>query len=94
MTGYKDNQLIHIHPVEAFQDNYIWLIHNDQNSIVVDPGDASPLIEVLQRKNLNLVAILVTHHHADHIGGVLELQKKYPHVKIFAPKKTNMILSI
>lgn len=50
MTGYKDNQLIHIHPVEAFQDNYIWLIHNDQNSIVVDPGDASPLIEVLQRK--------------------------------------------
>jgi len=41
----------------------------------------------LERKNLNLVAILVTHHHADHIGGVLELQKKYPHVKIFAPKK-------
>jgi len=41
MTGYIDNQLIHIHPVEAFQDNYIWLIHNDQNSIVVDPGDPS-----------------------------------------------------
>jgi len=87
MTGYKDNQLIHIHPVEAFQDNYIWLIHNDQNSIVVDPGDASPVIEILERKNLNLLAILVTHHHADHIGGVLELQKKYPHIKIFAPKK-------
>ncbi len=40
MTGYKENQLIHIDPIEAFQDNYIWLIHNDQNSIIVDPGDA------------------------------------------------------
>jgi len=87
MTGYKENQLIHIDPIEAFQDNYIWLIHNDQNSIIVDPGDAGPVISALERKNLNLVAILITHHHADHIGGVMELQEKYPHIKIFAPQK-------
>ena len=87
MTGYKENQLIHIDPIEAFQDNYIWLIHNDQNSIIVDPGDAKPVVSALERKKLNLVAILITHHHADHIGGVIALQKKYPHIKIFAPQK-------
>ena len=65
MTGYKENQLIHIDPIEAFQDNYIWLIHNDQNSIIVDPGDAKPVVSALERKKLNLVAILITHHHAD-----------------------------
>ncbi|CAM8421174.1 GloB Zn-dependent hydrolases, including glyoxylases [Candidatus Methylopumilus universalis] len=87
MTGYKENQLINIDPIEAFQDNYIWLIHNDQNSVIVDPGDAGPVISALERKNLNLVAILITHHHADHIGGVIALQEKYPHIKIFAPQK-------
>ena len=87
MTGYKENQLIHIDPIEAFQDNYIWLIHNDQNSIIVDPGDAKPVISALERKKLNLVAILITHHHADHIGGVIALQEKYPQIKIFAPQK-------
>ena len=87
MTGYKENQLIHIDPIEAFQDNYIWLIHNDQNSVIVDPGDAGPVISALERKNLNLVAILITHHHADHIDGVIALQEKYPHIKIFAPQK-------
>jgi hydroxyacylglutathione hydrolase len=87
MTGYKENQLIHIHAIEAFQDNYIWLIHNDQNSIIVDPGDAKPVISALERKKLNLVAVLITHHHADHIGGVMALQEKYPHIKVFAPEK-------
>lgn len=87
MTGYKENQLIHIDPIEAFQDNYIWLIHNDQNSIIVDPGDAKPVVSALERKKLNLVAILITHHHADHIGGVIALQEKYPDIKIFAPQK-------
>ena len=87
MTGYKENQLIQIEPIKAFQDNYIWLIHNNKNCIVVDPGDANPVIETLERKSLGLLAILITHHHADHIGGVSELKKKYPDIKIFAPHK-------
>ena len=87
MTGYKEKQFIKIEPIEAFQDNYIWLIHNEQNCIIVDPGDARPVIEVLERKNLSLIAILITHHHADHVGGVIELHKKYPDIKIFAPQK-------
>ncbi|MSQ81088.1 MAG: hydroxyacylglutathione hydrolase, partial [Candidatus Methylopumilus sp.] len=87
MTGYKENQLIYIDPIQAFQDNYIWLIHNHQKSIVIDPGDANPVIQTLEKRSLHLVAILVTHHHADHIGGVSELKKKYPNVKIFAPNE-------
>lgn len=87
MTGYKENKQIHIDPIEAFEDNYIWLIRNDQNCIIIDPGIAAPVIACLERRNLKLIAILITHHHADHIGGVLELQEKYPHIKIFAPQK-------
>ena len=87
MTGYKENQLLYIDPIEALQDNYIWLIHNDQNCLVVDPGEAKCVIKTLERKNLHLIAILVTHHHADHIGGIPELKEKYPHTKIFAPEK-------
>jgi hydroxyacylglutathione hydrolase len=87
MTGYKENKQIHIDPIEAFQDNYIWLIHNDQNCIIVDPGEAAPVIACLEKRNLKLIAIFITHHHADHIGGVLELQEKYPHIRIFAPHK-------
>ncbi len=87
MTGYKENQLLYIDPIEALQDNYIWLIHNDQNCLVVDPGEAKCVIKTLERKNLHLIAILVTHHHADHIGGIPELKEKYPHIKIFAPEK-------
>jgi hydroxyacylglutathione hydrolase len=87
MTGYKENKQIHIDPIEAFEDNYIWLIRNDQNCIIIDPGIAAPVIACLERRNLKLIAILITHHHADHIGGVLELQEKYRHIKIFAPQK-------
>ena len=87
MTGYKENKQIHIDPIEAFEDNYIWLIRNDQNCIIIDPGIAAPVIACLERRNLKLIAILITHHHADHIGGVIELQEKYPHIKIFAPQK-------
>jgi hydroxyacylglutathione hydrolase len=87
MIGYKENQLIHVEPIKAFQDNYIWLIYNDKNCIVVDPGDANPVIETIERKSLGFVAILITHHHADHIGGVRKLQKKYQNIKIFAPHK-------
>lgn len=64
--------MLHVHPVPAFQDNYIWLIQaeNSQKALIVDPGDAIPVIEALKQLNLEPVAILITHHHADHIGGI------------------------
>ena len=57
-------------PIPAFADNYLWLLHDGRQALVVDPGDAAPVQQVLQENNLELTAILVTHHHADHTGGV------------------------
>ena len=60
-------------PIPAFSDNYIWLIHHQGVAIIVDPGDAQPVLQRLSAMNLRLEAILVTHHHHDHIGGVQAL---------------------
>lgn len=62
--------MIHIHPVPAFSDNYLWVIHNARQAALVDPGDAQPVLDYLAAKHLTLTAILCTHHHSDHVGGV------------------------
>ncbi|WP_077002919.1 hydroxyacylglutathione hydrolase [Variovorax sp. KK3] len=61
-------------PLPAFADNYIWMLQDGRNAIVVDPGDAAPVFDALARGSLQLAAILVTHHHADHTGGVAALR--------------------
>ena len=61
-------------PLPAFADNYIWMLHDGQRALVVDPGDAEPVFGALQRLGLQLQTILVTHHHADHVGGVDKLR--------------------
>jgi hydroxyacylglutathione hydrolase len=57
----------------AFADNYIWMLHDSREALVVDPGDAAPVVEALDRLGLALTGILVTHHHADHVGGLAAL---------------------
>jgi len=71
--------MLTIRAVPAFQDNYIWLIQavNSKDILIVDPGDAEPVIAVVQQHQLKPVAILITHHHADHIGGIDKLVAKY-----------------
>ena len=77
--------MLNIIPIPAFSDNYIWLLHNARYAVVVDPGDAAPVIKTLQKLNLELTAILITHHHSDHIDGVADLIKYKP-VKVYAPQ--------
>jgi hydroxyacylglutathione hydrolase len=60
----------------AFSDNYIWLLHDGTQALVVDPGDAAPVTAALDRLQLKLAAILVTHHHPDHVGGVDALRPR------------------
>lgn len=66
---------IQVHPIPAFKDNYIWALRSGPRVAIVDPGDAQPVLDYLAREHLQLVAILATHHHPDHVGGVAELRR-------------------
>lgn len=76
-------------PLPAFRDNYIWTLHDDRHAVVVDPGDASPVSAFLQAQSLQLVAILVTHHHADHVGGIATLVERW-RVPVFGPARESI----
>ena len=76
-------------PLPAFRDNYIWLLRRGPWAAVVDPGDASVVEAALQEHGLRLVAILLTHHHDDHIGGVAELAARHQPA-VFGPAGENI----
>lgn len=63
-----------ITPLPAFSDNYLWLLSRDGQAAIVDPGDPAPVQRALEERHLKLAAILVTHHHGDHVGGVMDLR--------------------
>lgn len=78
--------MITVTPLPAFQDNYLWLLHRDGAAAVVDPGDGAVVQAALEQRGLALKAILVTHHHADHIGGLPLLSRHWQGVPILGPR--------
>ena len=77
--------MVNVDAVPAFRDNYIWTLHDGEYAVVVDPGDAAPVEDFLAQRKLTLVAILATHHHADHVGGVGALTATR-NIPVFGPR--------
>ena len=81
--------MITIIPIPAFADNYIWALRDGGHAVVVDPGDAQPVLDYLDNEGLALTAILVTHHHNDHVGGVAALVERW-RVPVFGPARESI----
>ncbi|WP_421864223.1 hydroxyacylglutathione hydrolase [Motiliproteus sp.] len=82
--------MFQLHPLPAFQDNYIWMLQRPDapgQVVAVDPGQSAPVLQWLQQHQLRLAAILITHHHPDHTGGVAELLASQPNdkIKVYGP---------
>jgi hydroxyacylglutathione hydrolase len=73
-------------PIPAFADNYVWLLREGRAAVVVDPGDAAPVQAYLDREGLDLAAIVATHHHGDHVGGIEALVARR-HVPVYGPAR-------
>lgn len=76
--------------IPAYNDNYIWCIRNQNDCVVVDPGDAGPVIEYCQDEQLSLCGILITHHHWDHTDGIDSLLKANPDIPIYGPNTSKI----
>ena len=83
-----------ITPIRVLEDNYVWLIEQDNQAVVVDPGESEPVLSVLEEKGLDLVQILLTHKHQDHVGGTLDLKNIYPNAVVYGPEETSKYNSI
>ncbi len=88
--------MLKIFPLPALIDNYIWLISkkNSPHYVVVDPGEAGVVLDTLQAKQGNLLAILITHHHWDHTNGLKTLVKAYPDVLVFGSSRTKKTIPL
>jgi hydroxyacylglutathione hydrolase len=76
-------------PIGAFSDNYIWLLRKGAHAVIVDPGDAGPVLACLEREELLLTGILNTHHHGDHVGGNVELLRRFD-VPVYGPARESI----
>jgi hydroxyacylglutathione hydrolase len=75
--------MLQVSGLPAFQDNYIWCLHNQSHCAVVDPGDDSPVLAFLADNKLTLTDILVTHHHYDHVDGIANLLAQFPNARVW-----------
>lgn len=81
-----------LEPIPILGDNYVWAVDDGARAVVVDPGDAGPVQSWLERRALVLSAILVTHHHADHIGGLADLRAAWPRATLIGPDDARIAL--
>ena len=81
---------MNIEAIKAFSDNYIWALTAKSLAAVVDPGDSRPVLSYLEKNDLSLEAIIITHHHPDHVGGIRKLKKAFPNAKVYGPAKENI----
>ena len=88
---YRPTDHPDILPVRTFNDNYVWMIRlqtpHGRQALVVDPGDGGPVIDALSQAGLPLAGILVTHHHADHTGGIAALKEAFPEAVVHGPQQ-------
>jgi hydroxyacylglutathione hydrolase len=84
--------MMQVTAIPAFTDNYIWLIGDDttHHAAIVDPGDAAPVLAALEHLHMQPVAILITHHHRDHVGGIEKLLEAYPGLAVYGPINENI----
>lgn len=80
---------LNVDPIAAFETNYIWAIHNGRDCALVDPGSSAEPLNYLRERGLNLCALILTHHHHDHIGGVDDILAKAP-VPVWGPVDERM----
>ncbi len=80
--------MLKISPIPAFEDNYLWLLQSEgyDGCAMVDPGDAAPVIQAIEQRGLHLDAILITHKHGDHIGGIRKLKRRWPEAVVYGPQ--------
>ena len=71
--------------IPIFDNNYVFVIINQNQAILIDPGESNKVLEYISNSNLQLSGVLITHHHHDHIDGLPEIKKHYPNIKIYAP---------
>jgi len=79
-------------PLPALSDNYIWLLRRAGHpaAVIVDPGEAAPVLEAIADNGLEPAAILITHHHGDHVGGLAEISARFPEAPVYGPATENV----
>lgn len=78
--------MLHLEPIPSFEDNYIWAVHDGERAIFVDPGEAGPVLDWLARRGMSPAAVLVTHHHGDHCGGLGDILRDHA-IPVYGPER-------
>ena len=79
--------MLRIEPIKAYQDNYIWLVSTNEGSIVIDPGESTEILKLIDQNQIDLKGVLITHHHFDHTNGLKDLVRKKK-LEVFGPNSS------